>query len=185
MHYEAPPYRLCTFSRVLEEKGIGIAVEAVETVNRKLGCRAYELDIYGPVDDRYKDAFEELMKKSSDAVRYGGAVLPEHTTETLKQYFLLLFPTYYGGEGFAGTLLDAMAAGVPSAASDWRFNSEVVDDSIGFLYEPKNTEVLIELLHRLYQHPEEAEEKRLACTEKAQLFHVSNVVNIVIRAFNE
>ena len=40
----------------------------------------------------------------------------------------MLFPTYYEGEGFAGTLIDAMAAGVPVIASDWKYNKEIVED---------------------------------------------------------
>lgn len=52
------------------------------------------------------------------------------STEVLKNYDALLFPTYYEGEGFAGTIIDAFAAGLPVIASDWKYNSEIIKQGI-------------------------------------------------------
>ena len=38
--------------------------------------------------------------------------------------------TYYEGEGFAGTIIDAFAAGLPVIASDWKYNSEIIKQGI-------------------------------------------------------
>jgi glycosyltransferase involved in cell wall biosynthesis len=51
-------------------------------------------------------------------------------TKVLRDYFALLFPIYYIGEGFAGTAIDAFSAGVPVIASDWKYNSEVIKEGI-------------------------------------------------------
>lgn len=40
------PLRLCTFSRVMKEKGIEDAVNAVEAVNEYFGRLVYTLDIW-------------------------------------------------------------------------------------------------------------------------------------------
>ena len=126
IHLEGEPYRLCTFSRVMKEKGIGDAVEALKVINEKFGRTVFTLDIYGQVDAAQIQWFEDLKASFPEYVQYKGSVPPEQSVDVLKDYYALLFPTYYEGEGFAGTLLDAMAAGIPAIVSDWKFNSEIV-----------------------------------------------------------
>ena len=137
------PYRLCTFSRVMKEKGIEDAVDAVKAVNEKYGRTVYTLDIYGQVDSKQTKWFEDLKASFPDYVRYKGLVAYDKSVEVLKSYFALLFPTYYDGEGFAGTLLDAMAAGVPVIASDWKYNAEiVVPNKTGILIKSRDIDAL-------------------------------------------
>lgn len=120
------PYKLCTFSRVSKEKGIEIAVDAVKMANKKLGETAFSLDIYGQIDSNQIKWFEKLESSFPDFINYGGVIPFDKSTDVLKKYFALLFPTFYEGEGFAGTLIDALSAGVPVIASDWKYNSEIV-----------------------------------------------------------
>lgn len=133
------PYKLCTFSRVMKEKGIEDAVEAVIAVNEKYKEEVFLLDIYGQVDENQRVWFEELKKNFPCYINYKGCVDFDKSTEVLKEYYALLFPTYYDGEGFAGTLIDAFAAGVPVIASDWKYNNELVHSEItGLIYQTKN-----------------------------------------------
>ena len=120
------PYKLCTFSRVMKEKGIEEAVDSVKRVNKLYNRVVYTLDIYGPIDLTQVEWFEKLKMTFPEYIRYGGIVPFDKSTMILKQYYALLFPTFYEGEGFAGTLIDAMAAGVPVIASNWRYNSEII-----------------------------------------------------------
>ena len=130
------PYRLCTFSRVMKEKGIEEAVKAVSNINKYIGRSIVYLDIYGQVEPTQKEWFENLRNNFSTNIRYCGKVQYDRSTDILKDYYALLFPTHYAGEGFAGTLIDAMAAGVPVIASDWKYNSEVIKQGLnGFLYD--------------------------------------------------
>lgn len=122
------PFAFCTFSRVMKEKGIEDAIEAITKLNTKEGRTVATLDIYGKIDDNYADRFNELQQTFPSYITYKGVVNLNQSVQTLKNYFALLFPTYYAGEGFAGTLLDAMAAGVPVIASDWKYNKEIVVD---------------------------------------------------------
>lgn len=46
----------------------------------------------------------------------------------LRNYFALLFPTYFHGEGFAGCIIDAFFAGIPIIATDWLYNKDIVKD---------------------------------------------------------
>lgn len=141
------PYKLCTFSRVMKEKGIEDAVDAVIAVNEEIGRIVYTLDIYGQIDSNQVEWFKKLEEKFPTYIKYKGLVDFDKTTQVLKDYFMLLFPTYYDGEGFAGTLIDAMAAGVPVIASDWRYNSEIVKDGkIGFIINKNLKDELFKVL---------------------------------------
>ena len=56
MNFEEP-YKLCTFSRVMKEKGIEDAVNAVKKINEEAGRAVYILDIYGQVDSKQIEWF--------------------------------------------------------------------------------------------------------------------------------
>lgn len=140
------PFKLCTFSRVSKQKGIEDAVSAVEFVNKKYGRTVYTLDIYGMVDAGQTEWFDALKATFPEYVEYKGAVDSDKSVETLKNYYALLFPTFYDGEGFAGTLIDAMTAGIPSLASDWKYNSEIVNSRNGVLFKAHSAESLAGIL---------------------------------------
>ena len=141
------PYRVCTFSRVMKEKGIENAIDAVKNANAKAGENLFTLDIFGQIDTAQVQWFENLKANFPEYISYKGLVPFNETVDTLKNYYALLFPTYYDGEGFAGTLLDAMAAGIPSIVSDWKYNSEIVVQNItGILVKPMDTDALTSAL---------------------------------------
>lgn len=127
------PVQLCTFSRVVEEKGILQAMQAIERLCEQDGD-VWALDIYGPVAPEFQDAFERALKECTHS-RYRGVVEPEKSVETLAPYRALLFPTKCPCEGFPGTVLDALSAGLPVIASRWDYYSEMLEDgSTGFSY---------------------------------------------------
>lgn len=161
------PFKLCTFSRVMKEKGIEDAVNAVEEINKKYDETIFTLDIYGQIDTMQTEWFESLQSRFLKDVSYKGLVPFDKSTDVLKNYYALLFPTYYEGEGFAGTLIDAMAAGVPIIASDWRYNSEIVQDNrTGFLI--KNSESLHEKLEFIKSNITLVNDMKKICIEEAK-----------------
>lgn len=140
------PFSLCTFSRVMKEKGVEEAIAAVKSINKSQGRIVYTLDIYGQIDTEYADRFDKILATLPDYIKYKGCVPFNESTDILKNYYLLLFPTYYEGEGFAGTLIDAFAAGLPVVATNWRYNSEIVNKEVGFLYKLNHKLVLEDVL---------------------------------------
>ena len=175
---EGEPYRLCTFSRVMKEKGIGEAVEAVKAVNEKFGRTVFTLDIYGQVDAAQIQWFEDLKASFPEYVQYKGSVPPEQSVDVLKDYYALLFPTYYEGEGFAGTLLDAMAAGIPAIVSDWKFNSEiVVANQTGVLVEVRNQDSLIAALEQAMFGS--LNKMKATCLEEAKKYSCDKVIKVI------
>lgn len=172
------PYRLCTFSRVMKEKGIEDAIDAVIAVNEEMGRIAYTLDIYGQIDSNQVEWFKDLEKKFPDYIKYKGLVDFDKTTQVLKDYFMLLFPTYYEGEGFAGTLIDAMAAGIPVIASDWRYNSEIVKDGkIGFIIKEKLETELVKVLSTI----DKVNDMKATNLVEAEKYLPKNVIKILLK----
>lgn len=175
------PYSLCTFSRVMKEKGIEDAVNAVIYANKQLGEDIYHLDIYGQIDSNQTEWFERLKQTFPDYVRYCGLVKFDQSVEVLKTYFVLLFPTYYEGEGFAGTAIDAFSAGVPVLASDWKYNSEVVKEGInGGLFQTKNVEELSNRLIEMAKNPEPWLAMREQCVSDAHIYKPDNVMKTLL-----
>lgn len=176
------PYRLCTFSRVMKEKGIEDAVEAVKAVNEKYGRTVYTLDIYGQVDTEQTKWFEDLKASFPDYVRYKGLVAYDKSVEVLKDYFALLFPTRFYTEGIPGTIIDAYAAGVPVISAKWESFADVVEDGItGIGYEFGISNELLQILCEIAERPTIVLEKKIFCIDNAKRFTPSSVMQIFMR----
>ena len=174
------PLPLVTFSRVERTKGIEDAINAVKVCNNKLGRAVYTLDIYGLIQK--EEWFKQVMEKQPDEIRYCGLVPFDKSTETLSKYFALLFPTYYAGEGFAGTIIDAMAAGLPVVASNWKANPEIVKEGeTGFLFPVHSVEAMADILIRLAEKPEATKELRLNCIKEARKYQPDNAIQPLFR----
>ncbi|MBO4800946.1 MAG: glycosyltransferase [Bacteroidaceae bacterium] len=171
--------RLCTFSRVIPEKGIGDAIAAVCRCNEQGDGQRFELDIYGQVEDEHW--FNKLMQQQPDYIHYKGCVGFEDTSQLLSHYFLMLFPTFYPGECFAGTLIDALAAALPVVASDWRSNAELVEEGrTGFLFQVHDIDAMTDIILRLAREPQLVAEMRQACAQKAEKFTPESVLSVLI-----
>lgn len=143
--------KVCTLSRIDETKGIEYAIEAVKIANKKIGDQFISLDCYGIIMPDYKERFDGLLKENEGMVTYGGVLDYDNTTETLKHYFALLFPTYYYGEGFPGNVVDAYNAAVPIIATDWLYNKDVIEHQRnGILVPIKDAQALADALVELY-----------------------------------
>jgi len=122
--------RTLFLSRVCSDKGVHLAIEAVNKINEsKLFKFTLEIDIYGKIDPFYKSKFNSLLT-SSDHVRYCGEIdlkeIENYEYLANKEYYCFLFPTTYIGEGFAGVFIDCMTLGIPVICTDWNLNSEII-----------------------------------------------------------
>ncbi len=169
---------VCTFSRVIEEKGIENAINVVNKINMKHKKVIYKLDIYGPIGNEYKEKFENIMKRQNQfSICYKGIVRSEESVETIKQYDLLLFPTYYEGEGLAGTIIDAFSAGVPVVASNWRYNEDIIrNNENGFIFETKNDEEFEKILEDIYSKRYNILDMKKICLKEAEKYMPSKAI---------
>ena len=175
------PHSLCIFSRIMQQKGVEDAIEAVKEINTETGKTVFTLDIYGPVDDGYKERFEEVKANMPEYVRYKGVIDSEKSVGVIKNYFALIFPTKFYTEGVPGTLIDAMAAGVPVISSLWVNHKDVfVEGVTGWGYEFDNLKQFKALLLKAAENPEE-----FLCMKKTALcqfkkYNPAELISVVI-----
>lgn len=137
--------KLCTYSRVCKEKGISYAVEAVKNIN-KGGIRC-TLDIFGEPYLEYKDELEEITKGTEDFIFINDYLNGDGVIDTLSEYDAMLFPTYYPGEGFPIGVVECLTGGVPVIASDWHYNSEIIQHGkTGLIFDLNDGNGLVECI---------------------------------------
>ncbi len=178
---ENKPYKFCTFSRVTAEKGITAAAETVAEINKKYGENTAILHIYGQVEDIYEAELERLTKEYDNCVFYKGMIASHDSVQTLKDYYALLFPTYWEGEGFPGTVLDAFAAGLPIIASDWNANKDLIENGRhGIIYPSETANTLFEAVEFAINNADTMLSMRKKCREEYNKYTPETVIDIIL-----
>lgn len=172
------PFKLCTFSRVMKEKGIEDAANAVKAVNEQFGRVVYTLDIYGQIDPFQTQWFEDLKQTFPEYIRYCGVVDYDKSVEVLKNYFALLFPTRFYTEGIPGTIIDTYAAGVPVIASKWESFADIIDDGTsGICFEFGDIADMRRCLIEAVNNPKTMSGMKLNCLRKCFDYLPEEAVN--------
>lgn len=176
------PFRFCTFSRVTREKGITDAVKTIHRLNQEFGEMIATLDIYGPVYDDYKEEFEQLKQNFGDAIQYCGIADFNNSVATLKKYDMLLFPTFYVGEGFPGTVIDCYHSAVPVIASDWNANKEIIADGVtGIVYPNDQHKDLYSAVKWMVENGEEIITMKKNALEESKKYDADMLMSVIIR----
>lgn len=179
-------FRFCTFSRVMEEKGITEAIEAVSAINHEKGRICATLDIYGQIEPCYQTKLNELLSTNPTCVAYKGVVDSQKSVDILKNYYALLFPTKWVGEGFPGTIVDAFAAGIPVIASDWNANKEIVhNDEQGIIYPNDKVQTLKEAIEYSLKETKTMAEMRKKSREEFERYAPDGVLRVILKTMNE
>ena len=90
-----PPLKFCTFSRVMKQKGIEYAVNAINKLNARYGENTCILDIFGQIDENEIEWFDSVKQVFSKNIVYRGVIDFDKSVETLKDYDALIFPTLF------------------------------------------------------------------------------------------
>lgn len=168
---------LCILSRVSEDKGTEDAINAVKLFNERHGEKLLKLDIFGMIAPAYKERFEQVLEENRGLVEYKGIADYDKTVEALTPYFAVLFPTYYHGEGFPGTMIDCFNAGIPVIATDWLYNKDVIKhEKNGLLVPIKDPEAICEAIERLYNNREFALEIAKNNLKETEKYHPDKVM---------
>jgi glycosyltransferase involved in cell wall biosynthesis len=141
--------RFVFLSRVHPDKGCSLIVESANRLNAQGYHDRFSIDFYGPVDPIYSD-FETSIE-GLDNVNYQGFLkLDPKGYDILAKYSMMLFPTFWQGEGFPGIVVDAFTAGLPVLASDWNFNPDIIDDGVtGIIIPHNNLDVLEQAMQKV------------------------------------
>jgi glycosyltransferase involved in cell wall biosynthesis len=158
------------YGRVITAKGVAEAIESVRGL-------PMTLDIAGPLVEPYllrgivedsgaqmpNHAFPPHMHDQYNAkeqtappdnVRYIGEIPWQNPLPSLGEYDAMLFPSYYPFEGCSGALYEALAAGLPIIATNWRYNAEFVrDGKNGFLVPIRDSNAITQKLQTLINDP--------------------------------
>ena len=179
--YNSSEYSFCIYSRIVKEKGIEIAINAIRKVNEIYGKDICKLYIYGKVYDSYKEEFERLINDNTHVVIYGG-LLGNQALNVISKHYIMLFPTYYEGEGFPGTLVEAFMAGIPVIASDWKYNSEIIEEGkTGYLFDLKEDDSLVNIICKAICLPEIVNKMRFNCLQESKKYIPDSVMQPIYR----
>lgn len=169
--------RFVFLSRVIPQKGVDIIIEAAKYLNNNYRSN-YLVDFYGKIEPSYESSFLNAIKDESNVNYKGFLNLTEHSGyDKLSSYDVMLFPTFWEGEGFPGIIIDAYIAGLPIIASDWNLNSQIIKNDItGIIIPPKNTEALIKTMLNFIKHDVDLLTMSKSAKSEANLFHIDNVI---------
>ena len=178
-------FKTCVFSRITYSKGVEDAISAVFSLS-KSGIRI-KLDIYGPIEKKYKEKFDKILKENdSTFINYKGIVDASKSTEIISKYNALLFPTFYEGEGFAGTLIDAMFSGVPVIASDWRYNCDIIKDKYnGLIFKTRDIDDLNSKIMTLINNPELCNVIHKNCLIESSKYTKKSALSLINKLLNK
>lgn len=181
LDYSDTVFRFCTFSRVLPEKGIGDAIDAINIINEEAGEEIVHLDIYGPIQDTAQGWFKNTVLKAKYTT-YCGIIEPERSVDAIKKYYMLLFPTQYYTEGMPGTIIDAMFAGLPVISRRWVYCDEMIKDGYnGLVYDFDKPEKLIDMIKYAIRNQSVIEIMRNNCIDEAARYSEQEVVSRIMR----
>ena len=169
--------RFVFLSRIQTEKGCDIIINCVKRFNDEGYSDRFTVDFFGFIMPGY-----DIESKIDDItnIKYNGLLdLSDYKGyEILSHYDIMLFPTYYAGEGFPGVVIDAYIAGVPIIASDWHYNNEVIDDGeTGIIIPAQDEDALYKIMARFIKDKGDINRMSIACENKAKQFDVDEVLS--------
>jgi glycosyltransferase involved in cell wall biosynthesis len=161
--------RIVFYSRVIEEKGVELLLEVINSINETSIYNLY-LDLYGPVEEVYLKFLNENYIKD-DKVKYQGIILPSNVRKTLSKYDLMVFPTNYYGEGFPGAILDAFSSGLPVLSSNFHYSSEVIQSGYnGFVFNANDKKDLTKWIIYAVENPRVIQSMRQNCLRSSEIY---------------
>lgn len=171
-------YRFVFLSRMHPAKGVKDIIDACSVLDKGGYVNKYIVDFYGAFDTDFEDEFKSMIKNRSN-VRYKGFLnmMGNFGYDILATYDVMLFPTYWDGEGFAGVVLDANMVGLPIIASDWNMNKEVVlNNETGFIIPVHDYKCLADHMKLFIDGNVDLLSMKQKCLEYVKQFDYRNVV---------
>ena len=169
--------RFVFVSRVHPDKGCTMIVNSTKRLNEMGYEDRFLVDFYGKIDEKYEFL---PMVESVKNVEYKGFLDLTNSTgyDTLATYDMMLFPTYWDGEGFPGVVIDAYIAGVPIIASNWNCNEDVVNSKTGVIIPHHNEEALCEIMKATIDGKYDLKQMASKCQKMALDYDNRNVLSL-------
>lgn len=125
--------------RVVKQKGIDVAINAVNYLINTMGFKNLRLDIIGKGDSKYKEELNNLVNslQLQNYVSFINQIPREILLEYYSGYDALLFPSVWE-EPFGNTIIESMARGLPVIASEVGGVSEIITSGENGILIPPN-----------------------------------------------
>ena len=169
--------RFVFLSRVHPDKGCAMIANSAKRLNELGYHDKFIVDFYGKIDERYNDFLP--MIEPIDNVNYKGFLdlTSNRGYDTLATYDIMLFPTYWDGEGFPGIVIDAYISGVPIIASNWNCNEEVIDSHTGVIIPHHNEDALFDAMKKTIVGVYDLKQMSTICQARAREYDNRNVLS--------
>lgn len=178
-HKDNEPYRFVFLSRVHPQKGIKEILEASTVLDAEGYKGKYQVDFYGSIDPDYANEFGRIIDGKGHLQYKGYMDLTNNDGYALLEtYDMMLFPTYWGGEGFPGVVLDANIAGLPIIATDWNLNTEVIENGkTGIIIPTHDAQALADAIKKVIDGDVDLMQMRRDCQSYVQQYDFRNVLS--------
>ena len=173
------PFRFVFLSRIIPEKGCDLIMEATRRINKEIGEDKFLVHFYGKIDDSYESQFLKIINEIPNAEYKGFLNLADVSNyDVLASYSAMLFPTFWKGEGFPGILIDAMIAGTPVIASEWGYNTEIIENgTTGIIIKSKNVDEFANAMNSFICNHSKVAEMTRHCRIQAMEYDTAKVLN--------
>lgn len=175
-----PNYKCVRFvflSRIIPAKGCNLILDAVRLLNSNYS-ESFSVDFYGPIETDYRDEFLKRVNELSNVSYKGFLDLTDvKNYDLLAMYDMMLFPSFWHGEGFPGVIIDAYIAGLPVIASDWSLNADIIKDGVtGRIIKANDSRALKDAMEESLIHSDKIPIWANNCRHEAMTYDISNVL---------
>jgi glycosyltransferase involved in cell wall biosynthesis len=153
--------RFVYIGHVRANKGIHVLAETARRLPADVS-----IDVYGPLFDDLKPAIFDNCPN----LRYFGTLAPDEVITTLREYDATVLPTVAATEGYPGVVIESYIAGLPIVVSRIGGIPEIVDDSVGILVKPGDSEELYHGMMKLVCNPRLFQRLAANTRAKAEFF---------------
>lgn len=177
---DASPIRFVFLSRIMPEKGCKYILEAAKILNERGFNNQYSVDFYGKIAESYESEFRTILSNLPNVNYEGFLNLRENAGyDKLAEYDVMLFPTFWRGEGFAGVFMDAFISGVPMIVTDWAHNNQFMKDDENALFIPvHDINALTKKMRYCIENKINLSLMSKKCQIEAEKYNVDNVISV-------
>lgn len=168
---ESDKFRFVFLSRIDQEKGVREILDACRILDEK-GVNNYYVGFYGKIAQSFENEFCEAIAERNNLEYLNYLNLSSREGyQKLSSFDIMLFPTYWKGEGFPGVLVDAFIAGLPVIATKHNLNDTVVTDGVtGILVPTHDSQALANAMLKMMSNRNILLSYRKNCVEEAKKY---------------
>jgi len=175
---------LIFWARIVENKGVFKAIEAVLRLNKKAGQKLFSLTIAGPETDKEtsRRCKEIAAQYPREIIFYGDSFVADSKASYLRlsKYDLNVFPSTFGAECVPGSVVDCMIAGVPTATSRFDGSEDMMSTRDSYFFDSTKPDDIDALLMYIHSHQNDLWGKRTESQRAAKRYSFSSFSSMFV-----